>query len=172
MLGVARSPSLKTVCDMQEGHKDNLNKIRKLTEHLDSVCVVEADLINFWRLSPDMFVVASTDGKFLEVNDSWVRILGWTKDELLRSSWFDFIHPNDIRPTREVVGHMTTNTLTRFHNRYRKKLGGYLCLEWSATQWHDNKCYAVARPIPMVCCSCPESAARFGFEMGIHVEHK
>jgi len=169
----ARSQSLQMVIGgIQEG-RANLRKIKKLTERLDTECEIgEVGLINFWNLSPDMFVVASTDGRFLEINDSWTSVLGWTKDELLSTSWFDFIHPNDVRPTREVIGHMTTNTLLRFHNRYRKKSGGYVSLEWSATQWRDGKCYAVARPVPSLCLTCPEAASRFGFEVEPHGEHR
>lgn len=144
----------------------NLGKIKKLTEQFEAERDIdESDLIRFWNLSPDMFTIATTDGKLLVINDSWTRVLGWSRSELLATTWFEFIHPNDIRPTREVVGHMTTNTLLRFHNRYRKKSGGYISLEWSSTQWHNNKCYAVARPIPSVCHSCPEAASRFGFEL-------
>lgn len=173
MHALARSPSLQMVIEGISEGRANLSRIKKLTEHLNTECNVdEADLTKFWNLSPDMFVVATTDGRFLEINDSWTRVLGWTKEELLSTSWFEFIHPNDVRPTREVVGHMTTNTLLRFHNRYRKKSGGYVCLEWSATQWHDGKCYAVARPVPSSCLTCPETASRFGFEVEPYGERK
>ena len=159
----ASSAVLGMIIYDKEGHA-NLGKIRKLTEKFESECG-EDDLIRFWNLSPDMFAIITTDGKLVMINDAWTKVLGWSKTELLTAPMFEFIHPNDIRPTREVIGHMTTNILLRFHNRYRKKSGGYVSLEWSSTQWHNDKCYAVARPIPSVCHACPEAATRFEFEL-------
>lgn len=144
--------------------KAEINRLRVLTESLDNEISVE-DLFTFWNMSPDMFVIASTDGHFIKVNSSWTDVLGWAEDELLSKSWFDFVHPSDVRSTREVVGHMTTGKIIRFVNRYKKLDGDYVCLEWSATQWIAGKCYAVARPVPPHCTNCPEIISRFGFEV-------
>jgi PAS domain S-box-containing protein len=149
-------------------NKSGLKHLRKVTQDLEG-CV---DLQIFWNMSPDMFSVSTTEGKFIAINDSWINVLGWSKEELLSKTWFEFIHPNDIRSTREVVGHLMTNNLIRFHNRYRTKTGDYVCLEWSATKWCEDKCYAVARPIPTSCTNCPEATSRFGFEVEPYVSRR
>jgi len=131
---------------------DNLMMIRELTERLD---YSESDLTRFWEISPDMYAITDTDGKFLEINDSWSKILGWSKDELLSSTWFKFIHINDLKYVHEVA-QMDIDTSITFNTRCQKKSGRYISIEWNVTKCYDNKYYITARPIHHLCLNCPE----------------
>jgi len=135
-----------------------LGRLRELTNELTHE---ETELYLFFKLSPDLFCLADANGYLRKINDAWYKVLGWTEDELMEHSFFEFIHPDDIQRTKEVMGHMTEQDVIRFHNRYRKKNSDdYVVLEWSATKWTDGLTYAAARPVPSECMMCPEADKR------------
>src|SRR6185503_4369456 len=57
------------------------------------------ELDRFFRLSPDLFCVATFDGFFVRLNAAWKSVLGYSEDELRASPFMDFVHPDDRTPT-------------------------------------------------------------------------
>src|ERR1700694_873150 len=87
----------------------------------------------FFNLSLDLLAVIRRDGVFERVNPAWEKTLGFTLDELVGTSCFDLIHPDDIERTRALGERMVRGEpLTGFENRYRCKDGSYRWLHWSA----------------------------------------
>ena len=162
---ISKSNELQNLIEEMEQGSKNISEIRKLSEKLETECLFETDLYNFWKSSQDLFTVTSIDGKFLIINDSWINVLGWSIEELISHSYFEFIHPNDIQSMKKIIDQMTIGTLAKFCNRFRKKTGEYICLEWSTTYWHNGKYFSVVRPIPFACLACLEKAS-FDFEAG------
>lgn len=72
--------------------------------------------------------------RFIEVNPAFEKLLGYTADELTQTSFLDFIHPDDRKRTANNVLKMVERSShsTSFLNRYRKKNGSYLWIEWSS----------------------------------------
>jgi PAS domain S-box-containing protein len=67
---------------------------------------VEADYSRLFNLSLDLLCIAGLDGYFKQVNPSWTRVLGWSREELLARPVADFMHPEDRERTlqaREVL---------------------------------------------------------------------
>ena len=103
----------------------------------------------FFEHSYDFTCIANTDGYFEMLNPIFSKELGYEENELLSKKFFDFIHPDDIKQTLLEVDKLKTGAITiNFINRYRKKDGSYLWLEWSASpDISTGKLFAIARDI-------------------------
>lgn len=88
----------------------------------------------FFNFIPELACIVTVDGRFLKINTMWQETLGYTNQEILSSSFFDFIHPEDREATvRGVERQVTTESTMQFVNRYRCKDGSYRWLEWRST---------------------------------------
>ena len=107
------------------------------------------ELDRFFRLSLDMFCVATFDGFFVRLNPAWETVLGYSEAELRTSPFMDFVHPDDRTPTIEVMSSIVSGArLIGFENRYRAKDGSYKWLQWtSAPVPEQGLIYAVARDV-------------------------
>lgn len=85
----------------------------------------------FFNLSIDMICIAGTDGYFKKVNPAFSVTLGWTAEELLSKSFYDFIHPDDVTSTINEIKKLGTGEKTiGFENRFKTKNGDYLSISW------------------------------------------
>lgn len=134
----------------------NIGRLRELDQTMTDE---ELQLELFFNLSNDLFAIADKSGRFIKVNERWTRLLGWTADELLSVPFYNFIHPEDIERTRQVVVSMNGTPVTRFVNRYRSRDGSYKVLEWTSSKMHNGRTYAVARDITQMCQECPVNRA-------------
>jgi PAS domain S-box-containing protein len=55
----------------------------------------EAELQSFFDLAPVGTAIVRPDGTFREINDALCRVLGHSRDELLRRNWFHLAHADD-----------------------------------------------------------------------------
>ncbi|MEQ9401383.1 MAG: PAS domain S-box protein [Longimicrobiales bacterium] len=104
----------------------------------------------FFELSPDLFsIVSLDDGCFREVNASWERVLGWSRDELLGRPFDELLHPDDReRMSSEWERASERGQSPAFENRYRAKDGSFHWLLWNSTTDHDaGLAYAVGRDL-------------------------
>lgn len=108
---------------------------------------VPEDLSNFFSISPDMLLIADTDGNFRRINNTWEETLGYSSNEILSKNIFDFAHPEDAASARELVGALATKkAVTGFESRCLRKDGSYLWVEWSAASF-GKLIYVVLRDI-------------------------
>jgi PAS domain S-box-containing protein len=56
----------------------------------------------FFNMSLDIMVIASKD-KFLKINPTMSKILGYSQEELLNQSFFKYIYKNDIESTKKEI---------------------------------------------------------------------
>ncbi len=79
----------------------------------------------------------------------WGGVLGYQADELQNASFFDFVHPADMRATRLATRKLASGErVTRFVNRYREKSGSYRSFEWHAALDHaDGLIHAAIRDV-------------------------
>ena len=107
------------------------------------------ELDRFFRLSLDLFCVATFDGYFVRVNPAWQTVLGFSEEELRASPFMDFVHPDDRAATIEAMSALLTGAqLIGFENRYRAKDGSYKWLQWTAAPFAaQGLIYAAARDV-------------------------
>lgn len=110
---------------------------------------IEKELQNFFDLTNDFMCIAGTDGCFNQINQTFVRELGYTSDELLSQPFTNLIHPDDLESTFKEIEKLSQGYLTiDFENRFRKKNGEYIWLSWrTAPEVNTGKLYATARDI-------------------------
>ena len=105
--------------------------------------------IHFFNNTFDFNCIANVEGYFEIINPQFEKILGYTKKELLESRFLDFIHADDIAGTLGEIEKLKQGITTiNFSNRYRKKDGNYIWLEWNSTSdVSSGKIFAIARDI-------------------------
>lgn len=89
------------------------------------------ELIGFIEVNLDLLCIADTEGNFIKTNKAWETILGYSTDELDKSKFLEFIHPDDMRETLDAMSTLGSgNDVLNLVNRYRCKDGSYRWIEW------------------------------------------
>src|SRR3954453_15476265 len=92
----------------------------------------ETELEEFFDLSVDPLSIIGFDGEFKRVNASFVRLLGYTKPELLSRSALDILHPDDVERARVALGRLAAgHGGLPFAARAARADGAAGGLEWS-----------------------------------------
>ncbi|CAG5074612.1 Sensor histidine kinase RcsC [Dyadobacter sp. CECT 9623] len=139
---------------LDEQHREAL---RLLSVQIQEKIVSESELSelrNFEKLffqSEDLICVAGTDGMFRRINPSFKKLLGWQDQQMLETSYFDLIHPDDIAPTQQQIQKMQSGaTVTGFVNRFRAMDGTYFYLQWTVSpEPGSGNLFAVGRNITL-----------------------
>ncbi len=121
-----------------------------ITEQKHANEVIESkteELETFFYLTPDLLLIARTDGTILRVNKAWETILGYSIKELWKMRFVELVHPDDLEKTLAAVAQLELNaSVETFVNRYRCRDGTCRYFEWRA-QKYNNLIYAAARDI-------------------------
>lgn len=100
----------------------------------------------FFSLSPDMFCIVDLNSHFFELNEAFLHVLGYERQELLGASYISLIHREDQGRVEEAVASLTAgNTISDLHIRVIDKNGAEHWLELSATLSSDDLIYVAAR---------------------------
>lgn len=103
------------------------------------------ELDQFFQVSLDLLCIADTGGHFLRLNPVWERVLGHSREELMSKRFLDFVHPDDMKRTRDALAILGSHgEVTHFENRYQCKDGTYRWLEWTSVP-AGEVIYAAAR---------------------------
>jgi len=128
-----------------------ISAIEDISERKELVIEIEAsrnELEKFFGLVLDMVCVATPDGYFKKLNNSWQEVLGYSNEELLSKPYLEFVHPDDRNKTADVAADLSSqHPVFQFTNRYRCKDGSYKWLEWVSAPSEDGVVYAVARDV-------------------------
>jgi PAS domain S-box-containing protein len=91
-------------------------------------------LQNFFDLSIDFLCVTNQDGTFKKVNDSFIKTLGYHRDDFIGTPFVNFIHKDDLQASLLEFEKSKNGGLTLdFENRYRCKDGRYIWLSWRSS---------------------------------------
>ena len=122
------------------GISTDITERKKLEESLNA-----AD--KFFNMSLDMMIIASD--KFIKINPSVTKTLGYTEEELLSKPFLDFVYAEDKEITLNEVAKLQKGVLTiNFENRYICKDGSLKWILWSTSpDISTGLLYAVARDV-------------------------
>lgn len=61
----------------------------------------------FFSLSPDMFCIVDLNSHFFEVNNTFVKTLGYTREQLIGTSYLEIVHTDDHQKVNDAVQSLT-----------------------------------------------------------------
>ncbi len=103
----------------------------------------------FFTLALDMLGIADLDGRLMQVNPAWSRVLGYSEEELKHLSGLDLVHPEDLPAMEDRMRDLKQgSSIAHFEGRYRHQDGSYRWFQWNATPFMADKViYIFARDI-------------------------
>jgi len=105
------------------------------------------DINKIMDSSLDVICAVDEEGYFIQVSAACEAIWGYKADELIGKLMIDFVYPEDREQTQKASGNvMAGNNMINFENRYIRKDGSLVPVNWSA-RWDpkDRIRYGVAR---------------------------
>jgi PAS domain S-box-containing protein len=86
--------------------------------------------------------IVGFDGYFKRINQTWIKLLGWSEEEILTKPMIEFIHADDIDATKKASRYISRgNNLESFENRFRCKDGSYRWLLWASASDVPNQLF-------------------------------
>ena len=81
-----------------------------------------------------LLAVATAEGTFTLLTDSWTKVFGWSLDELRAAPYLSFVHPEDLEAAAaEAAAFAEGDHATfGFRCRFRTASGDYIPLMWNA----------------------------------------
>ncbi|MBC7607131.1 MAG: PAS domain S-box protein, partial [Burkholderiales bacterium] len=106
-------------------------------------------LIQFFNISKDYFCVGNSKGFFEKVSSAFSKELGYSEDELLSQTFFNFFHEEDIEIVNKSMEKLGQGlNFTNFEARLKCKTGGYKLLSWNCSPDRETGfLYGTARDI-------------------------
>lgn len=107
------------------------------------------EYLHFFNNNNDLCGIANSVGYFDSMNTNFSKVLGYSEKEFCETPFIQLVHPDDVPATLLVYDSLKAGAPSiNFVNRYRKKDGSYLYLDWNATpNSQTGKLYCVARDI-------------------------
>jgi PAS domain S-box-containing protein len=123
-------------------------KLREMNETLEEqVRERTAQRDRLWTLTTDLMMVSNAKAQILAVNPAWTQLLGWREDQLVGSTFYDFLHPDDREKTRAERKKLEAGrVIHNFENRYLTRDGAETWISWKAMPDGDT-IYSVGRDV-------------------------
>lgn len=109
----------------------------------------EEERDRFFTLSSDMLFIGSLDGYFRQVNNAWEKTLGYTQAELLKTPFFELVHPESMQSAvRELQSLGKDSSTLHYELRLRHRDGSYRWTSWTVTPYaEEGLIYGIGRDI-------------------------
>lgn len=103
-----------------------------LEDRTESREVVE-ERDRLFNLSLDLMAVGDLTGRMLQVNPAWVRVLRWSRDDIMDRTFVDLIHPDDRAQAEAALGELATGLPVReLELRTLARDGSHRWISWSS----------------------------------------
>jgi two-component system NtrC family sensor kinase len=137
--------SITGVRIMHEGRLAGLISFIDITERKQA----EIKYKNIIETAIDGFWIMDLRGRFLDVNDSYCRMIGYTREELLKMGVPDIEAVEETKETAKHIKRVIEQGYDRFETRHRRKDGKIIELEISAmySEAHDGQFIVFIRDI-------------------------
>lgn len=109
----------------------------------------EMDYSGLFDLSPNLVCFIDEEGNFNAVNNTFVKRLGYNKQEFYSRPVLSFVHENDRKASQEKIEYARSGgTVVNFRNRLLAKDGSTLNILWTVSRGkRGRKIYAVGQDI-------------------------
>lgn len=93
---------------------------------------IDTSLFNYKH---DLLAIISDEWKFVDVSPKWVKVFGYSLEELKKINIPDLIHPHDLAETKTYDN--SDSIIVNIINRYQHKDGHYVWLKWRTCPMND-----------------------------------
>ncbi|WP_461096421.1 sensor histidine kinase [Spirosoma luteolum] len=105
------------------------------------------ELEMFFSSALDMHCISDLQGNMSKVNDSFLKVLGYPKEELIRIPFLYLLHPDEQGYVyHKLLKVISQRSVRNQVSRMRRKDGAYRLVEWNAVAY-DGVVYGSARDI-------------------------
>lgn len=105
------------------------------------------DRDDFFNMATD-FLCTFFRRRFLQVNPAFIDALGYSKEYLLSHHIHEFLHPDDIETTFQIIlDYIHKEGKLSTQNRYRCANGSYIMISWDLYVKANGVAYAIGRDI-------------------------
>lgn len=104
----------------------------------------------FMQMSPDLMVIVNFEGAVEYFNDAWIRILGYSREELMEKEFWGIAHPDDISLMEEELSRLSSKGAGthNIENRLITKKGEVKNISWSSNvDLEAGLIYSVGRDV-------------------------
>ncbi|WP_318343431.1 PAS domain-containing sensor histidine kinase [Flagellimonas baculiformis] len=110
---------------------------------------MQLQLEPFFEQSMDCLCIANYEGYFVKINPAFVKLLGYSEEELGSRKISEFIYEEDRKLTAEHRERLKNNVpLVNFENRYVCKNGELVWLHWTSIPMEKEQLiYAIAKNV-------------------------
>jgi PAS domain S-box-containing protein len=123
-------------------------RLRVMNDSLvDQVADRTAERDRIWEASRDLLGIADLEGRWINVNPAWEKVLGWPRHNFLGRDSLWLRHPDDNIISAPLIDRLSAEeSISGFETRYRTATGEYRRLAWQGTRVND-RIYTVARDV-------------------------
>lgn len=102
-----------------------LTSNKALVEEIEQRNAAETQFETVFENAPIGVVLSNLKGEFIAVNDAMTKILGYSKEELLRLDFRELTHPDDLESSHQIHKKLVAQELTQatVDKRYRHRDG-------------------------------------------------
>jgi PAS domain S-box-containing protein len=101
---------------------------------------IEEERDRLFNLSVDMLGISDFEGNFLQVNPAWVRILRWSRDDIMSRPLTDLIHPEDRAAFASYLQRLQAGEPVRdLEMRAECRDGSFRWISWSSFPLSDRR---------------------------------
>jgi PAS domain S-box-containing protein len=118
-----------------------IHRVEDVTESLKRRRDAEARESMTFAEAPIGMVLTTPEGRILEVNQAYLNMLGYSREELVARDSAPFTHPDDVAATRQFFAslHNGSRTTAAIEKRYIRKSGELLWARASAAMRRDER---------------------------------
>ena len=93
---------------------------------------LQSERDRLFEMGIDLICVADMDGRLVQVNPAWTRVLGWSEDELLDRPWPELLHPDDQKATTRALLDLGAGQPVEGHvSRFQHREGSWRWISWN-----------------------------------------
>lgn len=118
-----------------------LTTVHDITERVSLKNALDAHIERYQAVvdsSVDGFLISDCDGRFVEANDAYARLSGYSREELLSMRISDVEAKMNQKEILEVMNKITKTGSRHFETTHRRKNGSNWPVEITASYWPSN----------------------------------
>lgn len=140
---------LKVMAMAVWGRGDRVRRMVGTVADISGTKLAAEERDRLFNLSPDLLASGDFLGHLLQTNPAWVRVLGWSRNELAERPLTELVHEPDLPLVLDMLAELAAGRkVDGLETRWRKRSGALCWLSWNCFPYADaQRFFAVVRNI-------------------------